>query len=393
MEKLLERIKRDISAGLECENELSDEKVSEAIEQKAFELCEKQGGNLLNAERLIKTARDDILGFGPVQCLFEDDSITEIMINAGNVYFEKDGKILKSDMDIIDPTECMKIISTVCRKSGRTVNTAVPITDACLADGTRINIVLAPVSVNGPAVTIRKFPKTPLSGGDLVRNGFCSSAALDFLEQLYRARYNMFICGGAGTGKTTLLNVLANCTGSGERIITIEDSAELRIDKVDNIVRLEARVKNSEGAGEIKIRDLIRTSLRMRPDRIIVGEVRGGEALDMLQAMNTGHEGSISTGHANSCAELISRLETMVLMGKDIPLMAVRKQITMAIDIVICISKPGGERKITEISELSEAKNGEAVLHELFRYDYMKNKLVQTGDIIEKTKLRRLLYA
>lgn len=391
MENMMDQIKKDVAVQLEGITEISETKVLNAIENCVFQREKEMGSNIFDKEHIIKKTYDSMLGFGPVQPLMEDDEITEIMINADKVYFEKSGRIYKSEIRIENPEESMKIIRSICRKSGRTVNMTSPITDACLDDGTRINIVLSPVSVKGHAITIRKFPQNPITHKDMISSGFSTAQAMEFLENVFKARYNLFICGGAGTGKTTLLNVLGNFAGQNERIITIEDSAELKIDKIENIVCLETRIKNVEGKGEISIRELIKTSLRMRPDRIIVGEVRGEEAIDMLQAMNTGHEGSISTGHANSCRELISRLETMVLMGKDMPLKAVRKQITMAIDIIICVSKVKEKRRIVEICELSQTDSGEEVLIELFGYDYSQQILKKTGELQNKFKLKRFL--
>jgi pilus assembly protein CpaF len=252
--------------------------------------------------------------------------------------------------------------------------------------------VLNPVSVDGHSVTIRKFPDEPMSGYDLMHNGFITEEAMCFLEDVYRARYNIFICGGAGTGKTTLLNVLANCSGKYERLITIEDSAELCIDSVENLVRLETRTGNS-GSREITIRDLIKTSLRMRPDRIIVGEVRGAEALDMLQAMNTGHEGSVSTGHANSCEELISRIETMVLMGSDMPLQAVRKQIVSAIDIIVCLGKNSKKRYVSRIAEVLPGSVSEPEFNLLYDYNHTSGILNKRGLLVNSEKMKRVDHA
>lgn len=389
MKSAIEFIKQKVAHDMESYSEIRDEAVIKSIEQNTFSYCEKERINLDGIENLTRKIRNDMLGFGILQPLFENDEISEIMINGGKVFYEKNGRIYNSEISVDEPGELMKIIRTICRKSGRTVNASSPITDACLDDGTRINIVLNPISVDGHSVTIRKFPEKPITRHELVRNGFISENAMTFLENIFTARYNIFICGGAGTGKTTLLNVLANCVGLSERIVTIEDSAELCISSVKNMVRLEARNGNSEG-GEITIRDLIRTSLRMRPDRIIVGEVRGKEALDMLQAMNTGHEGSISTGHANSCAELISRLETMVMMGADMPLKAVRSQIISAIDIVVCLSRNSHERYVSQICEILPGNKGNAELNVIFDYNHEKHTLFKKGDLVNSLKILRL---
>lgn len=381
-------IKQNVARDLEGLIEIADGTVIESIEKHSFLYCEKERINLFRTEEYIKAVKNEMLGFGVLQPLFDSDGISEIMVNANKVFYEKDGKIHKSDIKFKDQTEFMKIIRTICRKSGRTVNDSSPITDACLADGTRVNIVLNPISVDGHSLTIRKFPENPITRFELISTGFISEKAMTFLEEIYRARYNIFICGGAGTGKTTLLNVLANCSKDSERIITIEDSAELSIKSVNNIVRLEARTGNAEG-GEITIRDLIKASLRMRPDRIIVGEVRGGEALDMLQAMNTGHEGSISTGHANSCAELISRIETMVLMGADMPISAVRSQIINAIDIIVCLGRNSRNRFVSQICELITADGKEAQLNLLFDYNHETHILQKRGYLQNSSKIMR----
>lgn len=388
MKSAVEYIKQKVANDMEDYDEIRDEAVIKSIEQHTFLYCEKEKINLLGIEDIIKKIRNDMLGFGVLQPLFDNDSVSEIMVNNGKVFYEKNGKIFSSEINIEDSDEFMKIIRTICRKSGRTVNAASPITDACLDDGTRINIVLNPISVDGHSVTIRKFPDKPITRYELIWNGFISESAMNFLENAFRSKYNIFICGGAGTGKTTLLNVLANCVGSSERIVTIEDSAELCINTVKNIVRLEARKGNQEGQ-EISIRDLIKTSLRMRPDRIIVGEVRGKEALDMLQAMNTGHEGSISTGHANSCTELISRIETMVMMGTDMPITAVRNQIISAIDIIVCLGRNSHERFVSEICEIRPNLGGNAELNMIFDYNHQKHRLLKVGELINSSKIVR----
>lgn len=388
----IDLIKQKVAEDMEKLDEVKDARVIESIERHAFQYCEEKAVNLDGMRRIIRQIKNDMLGFGVLQPLFEKDEISEIMINDGNVFYETNGRIHRSDISIGGQEEFMKIIRIICRKSGRTVNTSVPITDACLDDGTRVSIVLNPVSVDGHSVTIRKFPHRPLTRYDLMASGFISEKAMHFLEDAFIARYNIFICGGAGTGKTTLLNVLANCSGHSERLITIEDSAELCIDAVENLVRLEARTGNSEG-GQITIRDLIKASLRMRPDRIIVGEVRGSEAVDMLQAMNTGHEGSISTGHANSCRELISRLETMVLMGTKMPLSAVRRQIISALDIIVCLGRNSNKRYVSQICELTAKSDGDAVLNVIFDYDNEPQGLVKKGRLKNLKKMAGAYHA
>ncbi|MDX1357212.1 MAG: ATPase, T2SS/T4P/T4SS family [Clostridia bacterium] len=392
MASAVESIKNTISAAMENHIGAGDANIVSLIEDSVFDYCEKEYVGISGAKILINDIKNEMLGFGILQPLFEQKDITEIMVNAGRVFYEKGGRIFNSGINMADGGHLMKIIRTICRKSGRTVNMASPITDACLDDGTRINIVLDPVSVDGHSITIRKFPDEPMSGYDLMHSGFITEEAMCFLEDVYRARYNIFICGGAGTGKTTLLNVLANCSGKYERLITIEDSAELCIDSVENLVRLETRTGNS-GSREITIRDLIKTSLRMRPDRIIVGEVRGAEALDMLQAMNTGHEGSVSTGHANSCEELISRIETMVLMGADMPLQAVRKQIISAIDIIVCLGRNSKKRYVSRIAELLPGSVSEPEFNLLYDYNHTSGILCKRGHLVNSEKMKRADHA
>ena len=392
MDKNFEILKKKIIAGLENADNSTDEQIESVIEECSFETAREQHLGLDYIVGIIKKLKSELLGFGSLQEMFDDPGISEIMVNGKSIFYERNGCLSKADVELAENSETLGIIRTICRKTGRSVNTAVPITDACLSDGTRINIVMEPVCVDGNTITIRKFPKIPLSAGNLIKNGMCTCEAMDFLKNAYKSRYNMFICGGAGTGKTTLLNVLANFTNKNERLITIEDSAELRINGVENLVRLETRHSNSEGKGEVTIRDLIRTSLRMRPDRIIVGEVRGAEAFDMLQAMNTGHEGSVSTGHANSAGELVSRLESMVIMDRDMPVEAARQQIVMAIDIIVCISRPGGIRRITEICEMAKSQSG-FELNCLFAYDYQKKCLMKKNELHSSGKMLRYLNA
>jgi pilus assembly protein CpaF len=387
-----EILKKRIIAKLESTENPVDEKIESIIENCVFDYSTEKYLGLEYITKEIRKLKGELLGFGVLQELFEDPFITEIMVNVNEVFYEKDGTLYQADFGFHDCIEVQGIIRAVCRKTARTVSAAVPITDACLPDGTRINMVMEPICVDGNTLTIRKFPKEPLSARNLIENGLCSDEAMNFLENIYKAKYNIFICGGAGTGKTTLLNVLANFTNENERLITIEDSAELKINGVKNMVRLETRRRNSEGKGEVTIRDLIRTSLRMRPDRIIVGEVRGAEAFDMLQAMNTGHEGSVSTGHANSAEELVSRLENMVIMDRDMPVEAARQQVVMALDVVICLSRPGGKRRITEICELIKNPGRDYSINSLFLYDYQNKRLNKVGELSDTTKMKRYSY-
>lgn len=356
---------------LEWSPSLSNEELRELIERQLFNSEAAQfldtGQKLEIAERLFHSFR----GLDVLQPLIDDPTITEIMINgASEVFVERNGLTEKSAVTFESEEKLEDLIQIIVGRVNRAVNESNPIVDARLADGSRVNVVLPPIALNGPTVTIRKFPEHPFTLDELVELGALPREMAQMLRELVAAKYNIFIGGGTGSGKTTLLNALAQCIPRHERVITIEDSAELRIRGVDNLVSLETRNANTEGKGQITIRDLIRTSLRMRPNRIIVGEVRGPEAYDMLQAMNTGHEGSLSTGHANTIRDMLDRLETMVLSGVLLPLEAIRRQICSAIDVMIHLSRMrDGSRKVTEIAEIVGLANGEIQLNPLYRYE------------------------
>ena len=322
-----------------------------------------------------------------LQNLIDDDSVTEIMVNGyRDIFFERDGKIEKYDKEFESREMLLDVVQRIAARSNKIVNEALAIVDTRLDDGSRVNIVMNPIAIEGPAVTIRKFYDNPLTMERLIALGAGTQEAAQFLKGLVTARYNIFISGGTGSGKTTFLNALSNYIPKNERIITIEDSAELKLMGVDNLVRLEARNANMEGKNEVTIRDMIRASLRMRPDRIIVGEVRGGEALDMLQAMGTGHDGSLSTGHANGAEEMMLRLETMVLMAVDMPIDAVRNQIAAGIDIVVHLGRMrDGNRKVIKIAEIKgrDAK-GNIRLNTL--YEYVTEEVDEDGRVIGELK-------
>lgn len=337
------------------------------------------------ADRLFHAFR----GLDVLQPLVDDPAVTEVMINGPrDIFVEKGNGIERADLEIESEEKLFDLIQLMVGKVNRAVNEANPIVDARLPDGSRVHVVLPPVALGGPTVTIRKFPANPYTLDQLIRLGLMGEDAGDLLRRLVRARYNLFIAGGTGSGKTTLLNALAQHIDPAERIITIEDSAELKIRGIANLVGLETRNANAEGKGKIDMRDLIRASLRMRPDRIIVGEVRGPEAYDMLQAMNTGHEGSLSTGHGNSVKDMLYRLETMVLLAVQIPLEAVRRQICSALDVIIHLSKHrDGVRRVGEISELVDLENGEIRLNPLFlleRTPSGKMRLEPTGNPMKR---------
>ena len=324
--------------------------------------------------RIVADICDEILGLGPIEPLLKDDSITEVMINGPKkIFVERKGKLQLTNVQFHDDAHLMTIIERIVSPLGRRIDESSPLVDARLADGSRVNAIVPPLSLIGPCVTIRKFSKNPLSIDNLVGFGSLSEEMAEFLQACVKARLNIMVSGGTGSGKTTTLNVLSSFIPDDERIVTIEDAAELRLQQ-QHVVTLESRPANLEGKGAITIRDLVRNALRMRPDRIIVGEVRSGEALDMLQAMNTGHDGSLTTGHANSPRDILSRLETMVMMaGMDLPVRAIREQIASALDLVIQQSRiQDGSRKITYITEVQKMEGDTIVLQDLFTY-------VQTG--------------
>ena len=313
---------------------------------------------------------DEMLGLGPIEPLLKDETVTEVMINGPKqIFVEQMGKLSLTKVQFHDTPHLMNIVERILSPLGRRVDEASPLVDARLADGSRVNIIIAPLSLVGPCVTIRKFSKTPLSVENLISFGSLSEDMAVFLRACVKARLNILVSGGTGSGKTTTLNVLSSFIPGDERIVTIEDAAELRLQQ-EHVVTLEARPANIEGKGEITIRDLVRNALRMRPDRIIVGEVRSGEALDMLQAMNTGHDGSLTTAHANSPRDALSRIETMVLMaGMELPVRAIREQISSAIDLIIQQSRiKDGSRKLTYVTEVQKMEGDTIVLQDLFRY-------------------------
>jgi pilus assembly protein CpaF len=344
------------------------------IEHRLAELLERETAPLSNADRLeiIQDVVDDILGLGPIQSLLDDPDITEVMVNnAESVFIERKGKIYPAGRRFIDEGHLLRTIDRIVSRVGRRVDESSPMVDARLQDGSRVNAIIHPLAINGPILTIRKFSKDPYTAEDLIGFGTFSAEVADFLDAAVRGKLNVLISGGTGTGKTTLLNVVSSFVPAEERVVTIEDAAELRLDQ-EHVLRLESRPANLEGKGQVTIRDLVRNSLRMRPDRIIVGEVRGAEALDMLQAMNTGHEGSLSTIHANSPRDAFSRLETMVLMaGFDLPVRAIREQISSALDVVVHLSRlRDGTRRVTQISEVQGMEGDTIITQDAFTFDY-----------------------
>ena len=351
---------------------LSDEELQEQVEEIVIRKLQGQYCSIDQRVSIVQQVFSSIRGFGLLDAIMNDDTITEVMINGPeNVFIEQNGRLRKLDKQFESQRRLEDIIQRIVGQAGREVNQANPICDTRLPDGSRVNVVLPPIALCGPTVTIRKFSKTPMTIEKLIQYGSITQEIADKLELLVKAKYNIFISGGTGSGKTTFLNALSNYIPKDERVITIEDSAELQIVGVENLVSLETRNANASGAGQITIRDLIKSSLRMRPERIVVGEVRGGEALDMLQAMNTGHDGSLSTGHANSTHDMLSRLETMVLQGSaGLPLEAIRQQIASAVDIIIHLSRLRDKsRKTMEITEVVGYENGQILLNPLYVFE------------------------
>lgn len=371
-------------------SKLSDEELTSEIEAIVDEQTRDKYYSINYKVDLVQQVYSSIRGFGLLDSIISDDTITEVMINGSdNIFIEKSGKLTKLTTSFESQRRLEDIIQRIVGLAGREVNQANPICDTRLPDGSRVNVVLPPISLCGPILTIRKFSKTPMTIEKLIEYGSITKEIADKLEMLVRAKYNIFISGGTGSGKTTFLNALSNYIPKDERVITIEDSAELQIKGIDNLVSMETRNANASGAGAITIRDLIKSSLRMRPERIVVGEVRGGEALDMLQAMNTGHDGSLSTGHANSTEDMLSRLETMVLQGAaGLPLQAIRQQIGSAIDIIIHLSRLRDKsRKTMEITEVIGYVDGEIKLNPLYVFEEdEKSTMDHVSGSLKRTK-------
>ena len=340
--------------------------------------------------RIAQEIFDEVAGLGPLEKLMKDQTVTEIMVNGpNNVYVERKGRLEKTNVSFIDNAHVLKIIDRIVTRIGRRCDESNPMVDARLQDGSRVNAVIPPVALKGPSITIRRFNSAPLSISKLVENNSVSYAMASFLEASVKGKANIVVAGGTGSGKTTLLNILSGFIPETERIVTIEDAAELQL-KQDHVVTLESRPANAEGSGAITIRDLVRNALRMRPDRIIVGEVRSGETLDMLQAMNTGHDGSMSTLHANSCFDTLSRLETMVLMAFPLPLPAIRSQIASGVDIIVHLGRlKDNSRKVLEISEVRGLCGSEIELGTIFKYDPPTGSLLQSGTLKNTFKLER----
>ena len=378
-QRLVSELKQYVTENLPL-SKISDEELEERIEDIVEQRLAGQYCSIEQRLSIVRQIYSSIRGFGLLDSIISDDTITEVMINGPeHIFIEQNGRLFKLDKQFESQRRLEDVIQRIVGLAGREVNQANPICDTRLPDGSRVNVVLPPIALCGPVLTIRKFSKTPMTIEKLISYGSITQEIADKLELLVRAKYNIFISGGTGSGKTTFLNALSNYIPKDERVITIEDSAELQIEGVENLVSLETRNANASGAGQITIRDLIKSSLRMRPERIIVGEVRGGEALDMLQAMNTGHDGSLSTGHANSTQDMLSRLETMVLQGSSgLPLEAIRQQIASALDIIIHLSRLRDKsRRTMEITEVVGYENGKILLNPLYVFEEDENSTLE----------------
>ena len=375
MTEYIQNVRAIVADRLDLTRDLSDDEIRDVISSVIAEKSQEKYLSLTEKKTVMDGVYNSMRGLDVLQPLVDDPSVTEIMINGpDDIFIEQSGKLFKKNVSFGTNERLENVIQNIVAKVNRTVNESSPIVDARLQDGSRVNVVLPPIALNGPTVTIRKFPENPMTVQQLIAYKSITPEVAEFLERCVKAKYNIFISGGTGSGKTTFLNAMSNFIPHDERVITIEDSAELQIRGVDNLVRLETRNANMEGKGEITIRDLIKSSLRMRPERIVVGEVRGAEALDMLQAMNTGHDGSLSTGHANPTKDMLSRLETMVLTGAQIPLEAIRQQIASAVDIIIQLSRLRDKsRRTMEITEVLGYENGEIVLNPIYQF-------VETGE-------------
>lgn len=386
MDELYMKIRKKVYERLDIGRDIADSELYEVIDSCIYDESRSIVIPIRQKEELKQRLYNSIKKLDILQELLEDDTITEIMVNGSdNIFIERNGSIERWNKRFESMNKLSDVAQRIAAMSNRMVNEASPVADTRLADGSRVSIVLPPVAINGPIITIRKFYDKPITIDRLIELESITSEAAQFLEKLVKSRYNIFISGGTGSGKTTFLNVLSDYVPEDERVITIEDSAELQLHNINNLVRLEARMANTEGANAVSIRDLIKASLRMRPDRIVVGEVRGAEAIDMLQAMNTGHDGSLSTGHANSPKDMLTRLETMVLMGMDMPVPAIRAQISSAIDIIVHLARLRDKsRKVVQIAEVGDCSNGEIVLTPLFKF-------VETGQDKNGKVLGRLV--
>ena len=390
-------LRKKLRERLDQTREVEDQEIYRQIDDLILEETRNRYVSLRRKEALRTELFNSIRKLDILQELIDDDSVTEIMVNGTEgIFLERNGRLLCWEKKITSKEKLEDMVQQIAGRCNRIVNESVPVADARLLDGSRVSLVLPPVALNGPVITIRRFPKNPIHMDRLVELGAVTTEAAAFLRALVRSGYNIFISGGTGSGKTTFLNALSDFIPKEERIITIEDNAELQIQGAENLVRLEARQANTEGKNSVTIRDLIKASLRMRPDRIVVGEVRGEEALDMIQSMNTGHDGSLSTGHANSPRDMLSRLETMILMAMELPLSAIRRQIASAVDILIHLGRMRDRsRKVMEIVEITgyDRASGEITERTLFQLEETKEQpmgvLVRKQELLHVEKLNR----
>lgn len=382
----MNELQQRILASMDLSKNLTEEEIHEVIDLKMKQEIRSQPIDMLSRERLHRNIFHEIRQLGILQGLIENPEITEIMVNGtGGIFIETKGVLKQLDICFESKEKLTQVIWQITADCNRTVNTSSPIVDARLKDGARVNVVLDPVAINGPILTVRRFPKTPITMEELLKIQSITKECQEFLKQAVELGCNVLVCGGTGSGKTTFLNVLSQYIPSGERVITIEDSAELQLQELPNLVRLETRNANVEGCQEITIRDLIRASLRMRPDRIVVGEVRGKEAIDMLQSVNVGHS-AMTTVHANNIQNVVSRLETMVLMGMEMPVMAIRRQIVEGFDVMVHLGRcRDGRRMVMEVAEPVRIVDEEVCMNTIFKRDH-QGELRKIGGFTEKTK-------
>lgn len=380
-QNLKQQLQASVRQRMDLNQELSDAQIGEMIDDAIMEKSREVYMSTVTKLAMRQELFNSIRRLDLLQELIDDQSVTEIMVNGADaIFYERHGKIYTWDKHFESREKLEDVIQQIVSRSNRQVNEAIPIVDARLADGSRVNVVLDPVALNGPILTIRKFPEEAITMENLIQWESISEEAADYLKVLVKAGYNIFISGATSTGKTTFLNVLADYIPKTERVITIEDSAELQIHGIENLVRMEVRQADGDGVSNVTLRDLIRTSLRMRPDRIIVGEVRGEEALDMIQSMNTGHDGSLSTGHANSPRDMLSRLETMALFASDIPIQAVRKQIASSIDIIVQLERlRDRSRRVTAITEVLDCEGEDYILNPIFEFHENENRVMESA--------------
>ena len=396
MEEIRRKLERQILEQMDYRKDISDEDIAEMIDSAIVNLEELACCPVSQRIRLKTDLFNSLRRLDLLQIFVEDEEVTEIMIK-DTIFLEKSGRLVRYPRGFDSAEKLMDVIQMIVAGCNRVINTSAPIVDARLEGGARIHVVLPPISLNGPVVTIRRFPKDPITMDWLIRKNSITASAAELLRKLVLSGYNIFISGGTGSGKTTFLNALSQFIPEENRVITIEDSAELQLQGLPNLVRLETRNANAEGCQVISIRDLIKASLRMRPDRIIVGEVRGAEAFDMLQCMNTGHDGSMSTGHANSARDMLSRLENMVLMGIELPLPAIRQQIASGIDILVHLGRlRDHSRRVLSIEEVVGFRENEIQMNSLYQFEEMGTdekgmvigSLVEKGELVRKTKLQ-----